>query len=123
MHSTRHEPVYHAAQGCQAASLSLTALSLRGLFWACQVESQKNGGFLAHVESDQHDQRLLSSSARMLLLCLLKGRRLITLSMGPHCKDDPDPYVRKRSYSDSVTFTRRSFALIIVLGPSFTLRG
>jgi hypothetical protein len=25
MSSTRHEPVYHAAPGCQAASLSLTA--------------------------------------------------------------------------------------------------
>src|SRR5437762_6755966 len=53
MLSTRHEPVYHATHGCQAASLSLTAARLRGLFWACQVESPKNAGFLAHVAYDQ----------------------------------------------------------------------
>ena len=45
MSSTWHEPVYHAAHGCQAAALSLTAIRLRGLFWACQVESQKMEGF------------------------------------------------------------------------------
>src|SRR6266566_3106387 len=32
MLSTRHEPVYHATHGCQAASLSLTTARLRGLF-------------------------------------------------------------------------------------------
>src|SRR5260370_14193606 len=47
MTSTRHEPVYHAAHGGLAAALSETSACLRGLLWACQVESPKNGGFLA----------------------------------------------------------------------------
>src|SRR5713101_4383091 len=79
MTSTRHEPVYHAAHSCQAASLSETSARLRGLFWACQVESQKNAGFLAHGERDQHDLEPLSNFACMLLLGLLKGGRLIAL--------------------------------------------
>ena len=45
MPSTRHEQVYHAAQDCQAAALSETSLSWRGLFWVCQVESQKMQDF------------------------------------------------------------------------------
>ncbi len=45
MISTWHEGVYHAAQPCQAASLPLTRLSLRGLKKACHVESQKMQGF------------------------------------------------------------------------------
>ncbi|EFH88945.1 hypothetical protein Krac_10461 [Ktedonobacter racemifer DSM 44963] len=42
MLSTRHEGVYHAAQACQAAALSLTHLSLRGQKKACRVEKAKN---------------------------------------------------------------------------------
>ncbi len=121
MHSTRHEAVYHAAQGSQAASLSLTALSLRGLKRACQVESQKNAGFLARFEPTSLNQRLLGRSAGVLLLSQLKSRRLITLSMGPHGKDDPDPHIGKRPYGNGVAFALRSFALIVVLGPGFTL--
>ena len=63
----------------------------------------------------------LGSSAGMLLLSQLKGRRLITLSMGPHCKDDPDPHIGKRPYGNGVAFALRAFALIVVLGPRFTL--
>ncbi len=59
MHSTWHEGVYHATQGCQAASLSLTALSLRGLKRACQVESQKNAGFLARLEGYRRNLELI----------------------------------------------------------------
>src|SRR5437660_12101039 len=79
MTSTRHEPVYHATRGCQAASLSLTAARLRGLLWACPVESQKNAGFLARVGRDQHDLEPLSGFGCMLLLRLLKGGGIITL--------------------------------------------
>lgn len=121
MYSTRHEPVYHAAQSCQGKRSGLTALSLRGLFWICQVESQKNAGFLARVESGQQAQRLLSSSVGMVQLRLWKGRRLITLSMGPHRKDDPDPHISKCPDGNRVAFPLRSFALIVVLCPCFTL--
>src|SRR2546428_2093801 len=122
MTSTRHEPVYHATHGCQAASLSLTAARWRGLFWACQVESHKNAGFLAHVERDQHDLELLRGFACMLPLRLLKGGALIALVMDPHGEDDPDPHVGQRTYRHGVAFAFCAFALIIVSGPRFTLR-
>src|SRR6266852_3382230 len=121
MSSTGHEPVYHAAHGCQAASLSLTAARLRGLKWACPVESQKNAGVLALVERDQHELGPLSHSACMLLLCLHKGGRLIALVMQPHGKDDPDPHVGKRTHGDRMAFAFRPFALVVLPGPRFTL--
>src|SRR5262249_32914710 len=99
--STRHEEVYHAAKARQAASLayslarslSLTALRLRGRRRACQVESQKNAGFLAPPGRDQYDLLPLSRSASVLLLRLLEDGRLIALVMLPQSKDDPDPYI------------------------------
>src|SRR5258708_30178460 len=45
--STEHEGVYHAARGCQAASLPLTAPGLRGQKKACPVESDKTTGVFA----------------------------------------------------------------------------
>jgi hypothetical protein len=123
MVSMRHEPVYHAAVSCQAASLSLTALRLRGLFWACQIESQKNGGFLARVESDQRGLEPLSRLTCMVLLRLLKGGSLIALVMPPHGKDDPDPHVCQRSYCDGMTLAFSSLALVVVSGPRLTLGG
>ena len=57
--SSEHEQVYHAAVRCQAASLSLTGARLRGLFWACPVESQKRAGFLALLEQAQPEAKLL----------------------------------------------------------------
>src|SRR2546423_5326413 len=122
MLSTRHEPVYHATHGCQAASLSLTAVRLRGRKWACQVESPKNAGFLAHVAYDQHDLELLGGSASMLLLRLLKGHGFIAGSLDPHGKDDPHPHVSQRTDRNGVAFAFCAFALIIVSGPWFTLR-
>src|SRR5436305_12890287 len=90
MVSMRHEQVYHAAMSSQAASLSLTAHSLRGLFWACQIESQKNGGFLARmVEANHRERERLSSLWCMQTLSLLKGCSLIGGAMIPHGKDDP----------------------------------
>ena len=121
MSSTKHEPVYHAAHGCQAAALSLTATRLRGLFWACQVESQKNGGFLALVERDQHELEPLSRSVSMLVLCVLKGGRLIAAATGPYGKDDPDPHIGKRAHGDRMAFAFGSLALVIGIGPRFTV--
>lgn len=115
--------MYHAAVSSQAASLSLTAHSLRGLFWACQIESQKNAGFLARVERDQHEERLLGSSACMLLLRLFKGGSFIGLAMPPQSKDDPDPYIGKCSYGYGVAFAFSSFALVIVGCPRFAQGG
>ncbi len=45
MISTRHEEVYHAATLCQGKRSGLTQRHLRGLKWACQVESQKMQDF------------------------------------------------------------------------------
>src|SRR2546421_4489679 len=122
MSSTWHEPVYHAAHRCQAASLSLTAAHVRGQNETCQVESQKTAGIFARLERLPHQQRYLSHSAHVLVLCSLKDSRLITAVVGPHGKDDPDPHVGKRSYRYGMAFAFRSFALIILLGPRFTLR-
>ena len=121
MSLTRHEPVYHAAHGCQAKALSLTATRLRGLFWACQVESQKNGGVLALVERDQHELEPLSCSACMLLLRMLKGGHLVALVMHPHGEDDPDPDVSKRSNRYAMAFAFSTLALVIGTGPCFTV--
>src|SRR6266567_3404820 len=123
MLSTRHEPVYHAAHGCQAASLCLTASRLRGLFWACQVESQKTAGFFARLERMQGHRRHLSYSACMLLLCLLKGGRLIASVMQPHGKDDPDPHIGKGSDRHAMAFPFCPLALVVVVGPCFTVGG
>ena len=87
MLATRHEPVYHAAQGCQGKRSGLTASRLRGLFWACPVASQKTAGFFACLERMQGQRRHLSYAACMLLLCVLKGGRLIAAVMQPHGKD------------------------------------
>ncbi len=122
MTSTRHEPVYHATHGCQGKRSGLTAARWRGLFWACQVESQKNAGFLAHVERDQHNLEPLSGFACMLPLRLLKGGGLIAAAMGPQGKDDPDPHIGKCPHGNGMAFAFRSFALIIVFGPGFALR-
>ena len=87
MPSTRYEGVYHAAYGCQAASLPLTAARLRGLKGTYRVESKKTAGVFARLEMKKPDQRLLGCSACMLLLCGLKGGCLIAAVMDPHAID------------------------------------
>jgi hypothetical protein len=78
-----------------------------------------------HAQLDRHlaMEAALGSSAGMVLLSQLKRRRLIPLSTDPHRKDDSDPHMRKRPYGNGVAFAFRSFALIVVLGPRFTLGG
>ena len=93
MPSTRYEGVYHAAYGCQAASLPLTAAHLRGLKWTYRVESKKPCYFFARLARKEPGQQLLGRWACMLLLCDLKGSRLIAAVMEPHGKDDPDPHI------------------------------
>ena len=51
---------------------------------ACQNESKKTAGVLAPETKTQHDQRRLGCSGRVLLLCLLKRRGLITGLVYPH---------------------------------------
>src|SRR6266571_3399647 len=123
MTSTRHEPVSHATRRGLAASLSQTSARWSGLFWACPVESQKQTGFLARVERDQHDVEPLSRLACMLALRLLKGGALIAAMMQPHGKDDPDPHIGQRPDSHCMAFAFSSLTLVIVPGPRLTLRG
>src|SRR6266496_189696 len=123
MISTWHEGVYHATQLCQAASLSLTQLSLRGLLKACQVESQKNGGFLARGGHDQYKRGRLSGSACMLVLCLLEDGSLIGLVMLPQSKDNPDPDIGKCPYCNRMAFAFGSLALVVVCGPRLAQSG
>jgi len=44
MSSTGHEPVYHAAHACQAASLSLTGVSSVVFFGHAQLKAKKMQG-------------------------------------------------------------------------------
>ncbi len=95
-----------------------------GMIKICQVTDADTAGPV--VRSPRADRWLametaLGSSAGMVLLSQLKGRRLITLSMGPHRKDDPDPHIGKRPYGNGVAFALCSFTLIVVLSPRFAL--
>src|SRR5579859_184025 len=110
MSSTRHEKVYHATQGCQAASLSLTTSRLRGLFWACQVENKKTAGFFVGLKRLSADRRYLSGSLRMVVLCRLKGCRFIAFVLKPHAIDDAYPDVGKRAYRHTLTLALSSLA-------------
>ena len=94
-----------------------------GMIKICHVTYADTAGHV--VRSTRVDRCLametaLGRSAGMVLLSQLKGRRLITLSMGPHRKDDPDPYISKRPDGHRVAFPLRSFALIVVFRPCFT---
>ena len=122
MSSTRHEQVYHAAHGCQAAALSLTAPRLRGLLWACQVESKKNSRFFARFERIPCIQKPLSSSVCMQVLCLLKHGGLIAGPGLPHAIDASDPDVCQRSHGHTVTLAFCPFPSIIVKRPGFLPR-
>src|SRR5712691_5588091 len=92
--SSEHEEVYHAASGCQAAALSLTARRLHGLKRVCQVERQKTGCCFAS----------LGSSSGMCSLGSRKYGCLITLFREPHGIDHPDPDIGQGTHSDGVTF-------------------
>jgi hypothetical protein len=90
----------------------------------CPVNDENTGvRVVRHAQTDcrQAAETALGSSAGMVLLSQLKGRCLITLSTGPHRKDDSDPYIGKCPYGNGMAFALRSFALIGVFGPRFTL--
>src|SRR5947199_6635781 len=94
MSQTWHEEVYHAVHSCQAASLSLTAVHLRGPFWACQVESEKTAWFFA-AHSPNRARLLpdveLGCTLSMRPLSLLKSGRLVRSPVEPHGEDDTYP--------------------------------
>src|SRR6266568_6701959 len=112
MAATGHKPVVHT-------------VGWRGRIKTAQVESeQATSQFVCWARAGQSGSRdaALSSSARMLLLCLLKGGNLITAVVQPHGKDDPGPHIRQSAYRHRVTFAFCPFSLVIGLGPRLTLR-
>jgi len=123
--STEHEGVYHAARGCQAASLPLTASGLRGQKKACPVESEKTKGvFAAHKRLSplQWMSNGSSSSTSVSLLCRLKDRRLIGLRLVPHGIDHTDPHIGESPHGDAMAFSLLALALIVFQGPGLRLR-
>ncbi len=97
---------------------------VRGKIRAAQLKSGKLNSLLGQPERLDHGPRLdavLSSSARMLLLCSLKDGALIAAVIHPHGEDDPDPHVRQRPNSYRVALALRSFTLIVVSSPCLTL--
>jgi len=112
MVATGHKPVVHA-------------VGWRGRIKTAQVESeQATSQVVCWARAGQSGSRdaALSSSARMLLLCLLKGGSLVTAVVQPHGKDDPGPHIRQSAYRHRMTFAFCPFSLVIGLGPRLTLR-
>ncbi len=70
---------------------------------------------------DRHTDATLGSAAAMLPLRLFKGSPLIAEVMRPHGKDDADPDVGQGTDRNCMAFALRSFALIVLVGPRFTL--
>ena len=126
MSSTRHEPVDHTADGCQAASLSLTAACLRGLKKACPVESEKTAWFFA-AHSPNRARLLpdveLGCTLSMRPLSLLKSGRLVRSPVEPHGEDDTYPDISQGTNSHTVTFAFGSFAKVLVQCPGFRQSG
>ena len=78
----------------RSAHLRPSGLAASGFYAqkkACQNESKKTAGVLAPETKTQHDQRRLGCSGRVLLLCLLKHRGLITGLVYPHAINDSPP--------------------------------
>src|SRR6266567_131284 len=123
MISTRHEGVYHVAQPCQAASLPLTQLSLRGQKKACRIERQKTSScFVSRNRASAQLYAQCSGSTRsMLSSSLLKNGRLVLLSLEPDRKENSHPDISKCTDGDTVTFPFSTFALIVGHGPWFGL--
>lgn len=122
--STEHEEVYHAAHGCQAASLPLTVVRLRGQKQACPVESEKTKGFFAAPKMLSFFQWMSScssSSTSVLLLGGFKGRRLIRLRLLPHGMDHTDPHIGEGPHGHAMTFPFLALALIVLQGPRLRL--
>jgi hypothetical protein len=123
--TSRHKAVYHAALGCQAASLSLTSQCLRGVKEACPIERQKTGCCFA----SEMEQRLMwrgeswvCRSVRMEALSCFKGGALVGFLLAPHGKEHAHPHICQRANGHTVAFPLLPFAFIVVLGPRFLLR-
>src|SRR5712692_1761676 len=118
-----HEEAYHAASGCQAASLSETSRGSHGEKQACQIERQTTDcGFASWQERlVQRNVELSGSMRGMELLRLFKDGRLILLSLEPQREENSHPDIRKSAYRDTVPFSFLAFALIVGHGPRFHL--
>src|SRR5712692_2860998 len=114
--SSEHEKVYHAASGCQAASLSLTPRRLHGQKNACSVEGKKTGSFASPRKA------LLSCFGGMQMSGRLKSRRSVGLMRCEHGENDPHPNVRECTDGDTMTFPFCAFALVIGQRPIFLQR-
>ena len=119
MSQTRQKNVYHAVRRGLAASPPEISARLCGLKWACHVESQKNGGFLARIESDQQDQRVLSRCGCRLLLCSLKGCHRVGYVLKPHRVDDSYPHICQGAQGHTVALAFCSLAFVIRQRPGF----
>ena len=123
MSSTWHEEVYHAASGCQAASLSETPRRLHGVRQTCPIERQKSGGCFACGQERrvQRNAQCSGGTGRMEPLRLVKDGRLVLLSLEPDREENSHPHVGKGAYRDTMAFPFFAFALIVGHGPGFGL--
>jgi hypothetical protein len=111
--SREHEPVYHAASQCQAASLSLTRRRLHDQKKACSAKGKKTGGFASQEGLE------LSGTGSMELPAGFKSRCVVGVLAGPHGKNDAQPQIGERAHRHRVTLAFSPFALVVGFGPRF----
>src|SRR5258708_18022342 len=120
-----HGQVYHAAMGCQAASLSLTAHGLRGEKKACPAKGQKKSELSLFCPArwwSRPGSQTSGSSFGVSQLGSGKGFRVIAGLVDPHTIDNTHPDVGQGPHRHTVTLALRTFALVIIACPGF-LRG
>ena len=123
--SIRHEVVYHAAVCCQAASLSLTVDSLRGLKKTCLIERQKIGcGFASHPNAQgvRRSASCLGYSTSMTALSGYKDASIIGFLLDPHREQDSHPDISQSSEGHTVALALLAFAIIVVSRPLLPAR-
>src|SRR6266566_3783782 len=115
--SNEHAEVYHAASGCQAASLSLTPRRLHDHKMACSLERQKSGDFASQEQAGS------GCPGDVETFCFLEDRSLIGFLLLPHGKNNAHPHVCQGSYSHTMAFSLRAFTLVIRSCPRLKSRG
>ncbi len=115
--SNEHAEVYHAASGCQAASLSLTPRRLHDQKMACSLERQKSGDFASQEQAGS------GCPGDVETFCFLEDRSLIGFLLLPHGKNNAHPHVCQGSYSHTMAFSLRAFTLVIRSCPRLKSRG
>jgi hypothetical protein len=116
-----HGQVYHAAMGCQAASLYLTAHGLRGGKKACPAKGKKERGLSLFCRAKQSKRagKVSSSASGVRALSSFKCVGVITGLALPHAIDDSDPDLSQCPHCHTMALALSPFTTIVVKRPGF----